>query len=101
LNGLAEMLGQNSLIDPAQIDVGLLWMTVVALLRHGAAIHLGVNKAKSSIVVTIYDGDFPFKQFCDSIEQLHFTLAAVVKSYEKRDLPPDWQEVIEKYFPKR
>lgn len=99
LSALGEMLGTNSLLDPEQLDAGLLWMTVVALLRRGAALHLGVNKARTSIILTIYDGDYPHKEFCDSIDRVHHVLAALVKVYMRGELTPEWQERVDLHFP--
>jgi len=101
LSALGEMLGTNSLLAVEQIDAGLLWMTVVALLRRGAAIHVGVNKARTSVILTIYDGDYPHKEFCESIGRVHHVMAALVKVYCKGELSPDWQELVDQYYPER
>lgn len=99
LADLAEMLGSNSLLDPAQLDARLLWMVTVALLRRGAAFHLGMSKSGTSFILTVYDGDFPHKEFCDNIERVHHVLAALVKVYGKKPLDPEWAEVVEVYYP--
>jgi len=99
LSDLAAMLGGNSLLDPAQLDAGLLWMVLVVLLRRGAAIHFGMNKSSTSMILTVYDGDFPHKEYCDTIDRVHHILAALVKVYGKKPLEPEWQEIVEKYFP--
>lgn len=99
LDDLGELLGNGSRSSPEQLDARLLWMSVVALLKRGAAIHLGMNKAGTSYIVTVYDGDYPHKEYCDNIERVHFTLAALVKVYGAKPLPPEWQEVVEQHFP--
>ena len=99
LADLDALLGSSSNLDPEHIDAGLLWMTVVACLRRGAAIHLGMNRAGSSFVLTVYDGDFPRKEYIDQIDRLHHVLAALVKVYGKKPLDPDWQERVDMYFP--
>lgn len=99
LAALGETLGSNSKLDPGSLDSALLWIVVVALLRKSAAIHLGMNKAGSSIIITLYDGDFPHKEFCDSIERAHHVLAAVARTYGGKNIPPAWEELIQQYYP--
>jgi len=99
LKELGVMLGGSSSLDPMYIDAGLLWMTMGALLRRGAAMHVGMNKAHTSVILTVYDGDYPHKEFCDSIERVHHVMAALVRVYAKKPLDPEWEEIVQKYFP--
>jgi len=97
LADLEGMLGKNSLIDPAGISHALLWMCAVSLLRKGASIQLGMNKARTSVVLTLFDGDYPYKQFLDDVDRVNFVLANVVLAYNKGGLPPEWFEEVERY----
>jgi len=97
---LAGMLGTSSSLSADGIDARLLWMTVVALLNSGASFQIATNKARTSLVLTIYDGDYPHKEYCDTVDRAHFVMAAIVKSYLKRGIPPEWAEVVEMYFPR-
>ena len=96
---LDALLGSSSNLDPELVDAGLLWMVMVACLRRGAAIHLGMNRAGTSFVLTVYDGDFPRKEYIDTIDRLHHVMAALVKVYGKKPLDPEWAARVEMYFP--
>lgn len=97
LDDLESALGVNSLLDPSGISHELLWMCMVSLLRKGASLQLGVNKAGTAIIITIFDSDYPFKQFIDDIGRVNFVLANVVLAYNKGSLPPEWFETIESF----
>lgn len=96
---LDELLGNDSRSSPMQLDARVLWMAVVALLQRGAALHLGMNKAGSSYILTVYDGDYPHKEYCDNIARVHHVLAALVKVYAKSPRPEGWDDVIEEFYP--
>jgi len=97
LSGLEEMLGSSSSLDPGQLDATLLWMSVVALLRRGAAIQLALNKSGSSVIITLYDGDYPHKEFCEGVERTHHVMAAIVQSYAKELAKGEWFEYLEQF----
>jgi len=97
LGDLENELGLNSFLDPTGISHELLWMCMVSLLRKGASLQLGVNKAGTSIILTIFDSDYPFKQFIDDIGRVNYVLAQVVAAYNKGSLPPEWFDTVEMY----
>jgi len=100
LAALEQQLGSSSSLALEQLDATLIWMATVALLRKGAAIQLGMNRAGSSLVVTLFDGDYPFKQYCESVEQVHTVMAAVCQTYAKELAKGEWFEYLEQYRPK-
>jgi hypothetical protein len=101
LDALAGMLGSSSSVSPDGCNAALLWMAMVALLNSGASLQLSMNKARTSFLVTVYDGEFPRKDYVDSAARLNFHLAAVVKAYMRRELPEGWAEVVDQHFPWR
>jgi len=98
LADLTAMLGGSSSVSPDGIDMRLLWMSAVALLNSGASLQVGMNRARTSLVVSLYDGDFPHKEYCDTLDRFHFVLASVVQAYMKRKMPEDWVEVVRQYL---
>jgi len=100
LSDLEGMLGSSSSLDLEQLDAALLWMTVVALLKKGAAIQLALNKSGSSVIITLYDGDYPHKEFCEGLDRTHQVLAAIVQAYAKEHAKGDWFEHLEPYGPR-
>lgn len=99
IGALGELLGSGSRTSVEQLDARLLWMTVVALLKRGVALHVGTNKAGTSYILTVYDGDYPHKEYCDTIDRVHHVFAALVKVYGGKPLPEGWAEVVEEHFP--
>jgi hypothetical protein len=99
LAALDEVLGQAAGVHPENIDATLLWMATVAVLRHGAALHLGTTRTGNSYVVTIYDGEYPRKQYFETEDDLHRLLAALVRVYEKGAITPEWAGYIQEFLP--
>lgn len=89
---LAELLGQGHALSPEQLDPWLVWMSVVSLLSKGAALQLAMNRAKSSYILTVFDGDYPHKEFCDTVDRAHQVLWAIVMAYRGKQVPPEWQQ---------
>lgn len=99
LSELDALLGNDSRTSPEQLDARLLWMTTVALLKRGAALHVGMNRAGTSYILTVYDGDYPHKEYCDNIDRVHHVMGALVKVYGGKPLPEGWAEVVEEHYP--
>jgi hypothetical protein len=97
LAGLEQMLGSSSSLDLGLLDATLVWMTITSVLRKGAAITLALNKSGSSVIITLYDGDYPHKEFCEGIERTHFVLAAIVQHYGKEAAKGEWFEYLQQF----
>jgi len=97
LDGLRGMLGQNSSLDPNGISYTLLWMATVSVLKKGAAIQLSINKAKTSVIITLFDGDYPYKEYCEGIARTNFVLAAITRAYNRNGVPPEWEETLQEH----
>ena len=99
LAALDEVLGQAAGVRPQDIDATLLWMATVSVLRHGAAMHIGTTRTGNSYVVTVYDGEYPRKQYFENESDLHRLLAALVRVYEKNSMSPEWAGYIQEFLP--
>ncbi len=97
LSELESAVGSGQSFDPGELDSSLWWMATVACTRRGAAIQLGTTRARNGWVLTIYDGDYPFKQYPEGTEHLHTILVRIVRAYMKSDLPPEWSRLLEGY----
>ena len=97
LAALEELTGRSAGLDPKEIDPTLLWMAVVALVRKGAAFQIACTRGRTGYVLTLFDGDFPFKQYLDNTAQLHRTLIDVVKAYEGKGISTDWEGYLINY----
>jgi hypothetical protein len=99
LAALDEVLGKDARVHPEDIDQTLLWMALVTTLRHGAAMHIGTTRTGNCYVVTVYDGEYPRKQYFETEAELHRLFAALVRVYEKNNMTPEWAGYIQQYLP--
>jgi len=97
LDALRGELGNSSSLDPDSISSSLLWMATVSVLRRGAAIQLSINKSKTSVIITLFDGDYPHKEFCEGIARTHHVLAAITRAYNRAGVPPEWEEELQRH----
>jgi len=91
---LQGMLGGNSSLDLGGLSAPLLWMSVVATLNSGVSLQVSLNKARTSVIITLYDGQFPHKEYCEGLVRTHFVLASIVRAYLKKGVPVEWEDEL-------
>jgi len=98
LGDLQGMLGGSSSIDPGGLNASLLWMAVVATLSSGVSLQVSLNKAGTSVILTLYDGQFPHKEYCEGLQRTHHVLAAITRAYLKHRVPPEWEDLLQEHM---
>lgn len=96
---LAALSDESSPADPTGLDASLLWMSVVSLLNSGGALQVGMTRDRSAFTITVYGGEFPYKQVAGDADRANHILAAVVRAILAKHVPAEWEQHLQKFFP--